>query len=337
MRPSVIFQRGGFTVALVAALAAHGQCQEWARQIFEKKNHDFGVVARGADVKYRFKVVNPYAETVHISNVRTSCGCSSAKMPERTLKPGGATYLEVAMDTRRFMRLKQSSVIVQIDAPRFAEVRLPLKAYIRTDVVFSPGSASFGAVEQGTSAERTVGITYAGRNNWSIDSIKSSNKFVSAKVVLVARGQGHVKYNLVVQIQPDAPAGVLRDHITLVTNDANNPYVPVAVTARIEADITVTPSFLSLGRLAPGQTKTTNVVLRGRKKFSIDKLECESDQQAFKVRLPQEASNVHVLPLTFTAPDAPGEFNDLLTLTIAGRPQPIVFRATGTIVATSTN
>ena len=43
------------------------------------------------------------------------------------------------MDTKKFQHDKNSSVTVVIDRPQYAEVRIPIHAYIRTDVVLAPG------------------------------------------------------------------------------------------------------------------------------------------------------------------------------------------------------
>ena len=79
-----------------------------------------------------------------------------------------------------------------------------------------------------------------------------------------------------------------------------------------------------------------SVVVRGRKPFTIEKIECDSDRECFKVRLPKDLRSVHVLPLTVTPPDQPGQFVEQFTVTVAGRSEPLTFKAEGTIVASGT-
>jgi hypothetical protein len=81
-----------------------------------------------------------------------------------------------------------------------------------------------------------------------------------------------------------------------------------------------------------GATKTTNVVIKGRKPFKVERIECSTPDERFKVRLPEEEKIVHVLPLTFTAPMEAGEIDELFTITVPGRPEPITFRAKGRVV-----
>ncbi|MGH7202521.1 MAG: DUF1573 domain-containing protein, partial [Planctomycetaceae bacterium] len=139
-------------------------------------------------------------------------------------------------------------------------------------------------------------------------------------------------YALTVTVAASAPVGVLRQQITLVTDDQSSPHVPLLVEGRVEEDITVATPIVSLGTLTPGTDKTVRVVLRGRKPFTIESVECETDRECFKVRLPRAASTVHVLPLTVIPPSEPGPFTEQFTVTIAGRNEPITFRAQGRIV-----
>lgn len=317
----------------LALLVQPASAQEWARKMFEETSYDFGKVARGADVSHRFKITNKYKETVHISNVRTTCGCSIPKQPEvTTLRSRESTYVEVTLNTRKFTHKKESNLIVTFDKPFYAEVKIPLEAYIRTDVVLTPGGANFGAVDLGAGAKTTIDVAYAGRNDWKLKDIKIANENLDAKIKEISRGGGRVQYEIAMYLKPSAPKGALREQVMLVTDDAN-PHVPMLVTARVEADITVATPDVSMGTVVPGNDKTVNVVIRGKKAFSIDKVECESDRELFKVRLPTTPRKVHIIPLTFMPPKDPGPFSETFTVTIAGRPEPVTFKAHGTIAS----
>lgn len=303
----------------------------WAEKMFNKTKHDFGVIARGADAQYRFTIKNIYKETVHIANVKTTCGCSAAKPTKRTLKTYETAEIIVTMDTKKFIRRKDSNLIVTFDQPLYAQVRIPVTAYIRTDVVVTPGSLSFGAVDVGKSAKRAVSIAYAGRSDWKIEKLKFNNKHITGNVKEVSRNGGRVKYQLEVKLAETAPAGTMREQVVLVTDDANNPYVPVMLTARVESDITVTVS--SLSSVAAGQSKKFNVVVRGKKPFKIEKIECPQSPDAFEANISERTSTLHVVPMTFKANEKAGAFAKTLQMTIAGRPQPVNFRVTGRIAA----
>lgn len=321
---------------LILAVPRPAVAQEWAMKMFDEQRHDFGTVATGSDCSHRFKITNLYRDDVHITDVHTSCSCASARMPEKTtLKSRESTYIEVSMNTQLTYH-KDSNLIVTFDSPQYAQVRIPVSVYIRTDIVMTPGAVNFGAVEHGTASERKIELAYAGREDWTLRGIETNNPHLTARYVETGRGQGRVNYELFVSLKPSAPVDNLRQQIFLMTDDQNSPRVPLLVQARVEADIVVTPTVQALGTMAPGSERIVNFVVRGRKPFAIEKIEVSSDRQACKVALPKDAKPVHMLPITITAPKEPGAFSEQFTLTISGRPEPIVFTARGTIVATST-
>ena len=66
-------------------------------------------------------------------------------------------------NTDSFLGQRGATLTVTIDQPFYAEVQLHVRGYIRSDVVVEPGSVQFGSIDQGTAAEQTVAVNYAGR------------------------------------------------------------------------------------------------------------------------------------------------------------------------------
>jgi hypothetical protein len=315
-------------------MQAGAQAADWADKMFDELNHDFGVVARGADARYRLKFTNKYKETVHVASVTTTCGCTAAKPSKDTLASLESAYIEITMDTKKFQHEKNSSVTVVIDQPLHAEVRIPIKAYIRTDVVLTPGGAEFGGVASGTDWQRTISVAYAGRRDWKIKEVVCKNPNVTASVVETRRDGGTVNYDLKVIVKgTTAPLGELRDQLTLVTDDAGNPYIPILVAARLEAEYSVYPQTVAFGTLNPGERKSVTVNIRGKKPFLIERVESEKTARMFEVRLPTEAKTLQQFPLTLIAPDEAGTISEEFTVTISGNSQPLTFRAFGKVAA----
>jgi hypothetical protein len=309
------------------------QDARWAERMFSELSHDFGVVARGSDVKYRLKITNNLQQPVHIANVATSCGCTAAKPEKDSLAIGETTYVEITMNTVKFEGHKPSSVTVTFDRPSFAEVRIPVESYIRRDVVLTPGGAQFGSVAKGKSADQTIGIAYAGRGDWKIRDVISKNPHVQARVVETQRSAGNVKYDLRVTLKEGAPLGALRDQITLVTNDSGAPHIPVLIEGQVEAEYSVNPEVVSFGTLSPGERKTINIVVRGKKPFKIERIESEASSGLFETRLPKDARPVHMLPLTLIAPDQPGTVEEEFLVTISESAEPLKFKSRGRVVS----
>lgn len=322
-------------VALPWSVCCAQSDPNWAQKMFAESRHDFGDVAKGASVNYRLKLTNLYLETVHIANVRTSCGCTSAKASKDLLQSRQEAYIDISLDTVKHSRKKESNVIITFDQPQAAEVRIPITAYIRTDVVITPGMVNFGAIQAGSKQTKKVTIAYAGRPEWKIRGVKPTSAETEVTLVETSRANGQVTYDLDVALKSDLPKGDFRSQILLETDDAAAAPIPLLVEAHVESEFTISPDPLPLGKIAAGKTQAYNVVVKGQKPFGIEKLECDSETPAFKVRLPKDEKLVHLVPLTFTAPAKEGDFTETFTITIAGRPQPLTFKAYGTIIPAS--
>jgi len=316
--------------------------ENWATKMFSELKHDFGTVARGADTRATLIVQNLYEEDVTIDNVGTTCGCTAAKPNKTLLKTGEKAEIEIQMNTVKFMRRKDSNVDVTLTfrGPQGAStktVRVPITAYIRSDVVVSPepGNANFGSVEFGQAADRKLEIAYAGRDDWMITDVRVPDDRIQASVREVARGPGQVRYELTVHLKETAPMGAIQDQIRLITNDQNSPEVPVLVMGNVEPDIVFAPAgTFPLGNLKPGETKEFRVVLKGKRPFAIQHIQCDA-ADCFEVQQPaaDALKVVHVVPFKMTAPNKPGRFSENFTFTIAGRPEPLTCKAEGTIQA----
>lgn len=314
---------------------ARGQDPQWAAKMFDKLEHDFGVVPSGADLKYRLKLTNKYQQTVHIVGIASSCGCTAAKPSKDTLASEETAYIDISMNTRKFTLLKETAVTITFDQPLFAQVRIPVRAFISPDVLLNPGEADFGAITRGTDQQRRIAIAYAGRGQTSITSAVSRNPNVLARLVETRRDAATINYELLVTIKGTAPLGELREQLTLVTDDPGKPGIPVLVEARIEGEYAVTPELVSFGNLRPGERKTLNIVVRGRnpqKPFLVEKIESEKTAGVFEVRLPKDSRVLHVLPLTVIAPKEPGTLSEEFTVTISGSAEPITFKAYGRVI-----
>lgn len=295
------------TLLLWLGSGAAGAAEDWATPMFDHTSHDFGVVARGAKVEHRFSLENIYLEDVHIASVHSTCSCTIPHFTKETLKTYEKGEIVATVDTRTFLGRKDATIRVVFDKPFPAEVQLHVYCYIRSDVVVEPGEVQFGTVAQGTPARRKLTVSYAGRADWKIVDVQSSQPHLQARVAEVSRGFGRVVYDLWIELREDAPQGYLKDFVFLVTNDRNrdSARVPVPVEALIVGTISAQPSPLPLGVLQTGQTVTRNLVVQGRKPFKI--LSVTSPDTRFRFSVPQEAKPVHLVPVTFTAGDAPGQ------------------------------
>jgi hypothetical protein len=281
--------------------------QEWAAKMFEVQRHDFGSIVRGAKAEFEFRLKNIYVEDVHISGVRASCGCTSVSIKDNhdSLKTYQVGAILAHINSDRFFGQRGATITVSFDKPFPAEAQLQVSALIRTDVAINPGSVQFGTVDQGADQEQLVNINYQGTVDMQIVGVKSDHPYVVGSAVQTARGFGQASYQLQVHLRPDAPAGYVQDHLILQTNDPQNPQIPLLVEGRVMPAVAVSPDWLLMGIVQPGQKVTKQFVVQGKRPFTIKRITADGDGFSFDLSAEREPKQLHVVPITFAAGEHP--------------------------------
>lgn len=293
-------------ILLAGLFSVPATAQEWAEKMFNKLEHDFGTVARGAETVFRFEITNLYKQPMTITGVSSSCGCTSPSIENRTFKTYDKAYLVAKFNTHTHIGRKGATLTVRFAPPYSAEVQVRVHGNIRGDVVFQPGAVQFGTVDQGAAQEQRITVNYAGRQNWQIVDVTNDNDHFEVELEETSRFGGKVSYGLLIRLKDNLPAGYVKDQLTVVTNDgiADTQRIPLIVEGRVLPEISVTPEALVLGDVQPGKPITKKLIVRGKKPFRIVDVNCGDDCFTFKTD--QDAKQLHFVELTFNPSDTPG-------------------------------
>lgn len=290
----------------------HAGAQEWAIKMFNTTSHDFGTVAKGSKAQFRFQIKNIYEEDAHIVMVQSSCGCTSVQLTKPNLKTFETSEIVADFNTRDFQGFRSATITVRLDKPFHAEIQLHVSGFIRRDVVLQPGAIDWGTVDVGTPAEKTLQVTYAGRDDWRIVDVKTADPHFEVEISQPMRGPGRVSYDLLVRMTKDAPVGYVKDQLILVTNDAQSRELPVDMEGRVVTDITISPTKWFIGVVHPGQKVTKNLFVRGKKPFKILDVKCAD--KSFSIEPSKESKAIHLIPVVFTAGQDPGRIAEKISI-----------------------
>ncbi len=300
-------------VASLVVLPGAASAQEWAQKMFTVTSHNFGTVAKGSKAEYRFTFRNMYKEDVHVSGIRTSCGCTTPTVSKHLLKTHETSEVLAHFNTDRFLGQKGATLTVTFDKPFFAEVQLRVAGNIRGDMTFEPSFVDFGNVDLGSGVERTIRVTRSGNPQWEIKDVRSANPNFEVQLSEPTRSGSQTRYDLVAKLKPGTPAGYVNGQLILVTNDSVATQIPMDVEGRVVAAVTVSPQLLALGVVQPGASVTKNVVVRANRPFSVTGVVCPDGCLSCEPK--GKAATVHILPVTFQAGDASGKVERQLKIT----------------------
>jgi len=304
-----MLRKNACTLLLTLLMGSTVSAQEWARKMFETTNHDFGSVARDAKAEHEFVLKNIYLEDIHIASVRSSCGCTTPRIVKEWLKTYEKGAILAHFNTDSFLGRKGATLTVTIDKPFYAQVQLHVTGDIRSDVEFTPGSVQLGSVDEGAAADRQVTVSHTGSSSWRIVGAKSANPHISVGVVDQQRNGGRISYDLAVHLDEGAPAGYVKDHLILQTNDGGATQIPLLIEGRIVPSITVSPASLFMGVVSSGKTVTKQLVVRSKKPFRILDITCDDESFEFGVPMDDTPKLVHLVPVTFLAGKGTGKVN----------------------------
>ena len=283
------------------------RAQAWAAKLFQETHHDFGTVSRNAKTEYAFVLENCFEEDIHISSVRSSCGCTTPIVAKNTIKSWEKGQILAQFNTRSFIGTKTAMITVVIDRPYYAEVQLTVGGTIRSDVVVEPGEIKFGDVEVGTSKTIDLKISYAGRRDWKIVDVRGNSEVLEVRLDDPGRQSNLVTYQMHIRLRDDVPIGNFMDEIFVVTDDPNerDNQFTLPVTARVRPPVTVTPEAIAIGDIHSGESRQYRVIVKAKKPFSIASIACEDERFAFTPTNGEKTA--HVIPFTFKGQLSEGE------------------------------
>jgi Protein of unknown function (DUF1573) len=301
-RPSFRSVVGG--MLLVGLSAGPARAGAWTDALFAQNQHDFGTVPRGVKVKHSFLMVNRLSEPVTILNLRPSCGCTSGRASMSMVPPGQTAVIEAEMDTRNFVGKKSTLLYVSLvtASGQEGEARLEIISHILSDIVMNPGSIDFGVVTRGQSSTQVLTIDRINAPGWKFVQMVSASRVINAQLAQTARTDTSASYALTVSLKPDAPAGLVRDEIRLISNDAETASIPLTVTAWIRGDLTAAPSVLSLGQIHSAAGAEGRFIVRSSRPFTIRSIEGAGD--GFSTSPPDaKLQSTHVVTVAYKPED----------------------------------
>jgi hypothetical protein len=79
---------------------------------FDKDVHDFGKLIQGEKAICKFRFTNSGTADLLITQVNTSCGCTSPKFPRTPVKPGKSDEITVTFDSEGKKGMQQKSITI---------------------------------------------------------------------------------------------------------------------------------------------------------------------------------------------------------------------------------
>ncbi len=156
-----------------------------ARIEFIEKYWDFGVVPGGFVVYHNFALRNTGSDTLVITRVKPTCGCTAAPLSSDRIAPGDTAMISVSLDTSKLHGKVRKFVNVDCNDPINPYYKITFDARIDSleqTISVDPAAADFGDFESGKAPRVDLKITNTGSAALNLSVVdKPGDEIITAK------------------------------------------------------------------------------------------------------------------------------------------------------------
>jgi len=218
-----------------------------SKLVFATKEKDFGTVWDTADLMFEFAFENQGKQTLEITKVKPSCGCTSAPLGQRSFEPGKGDLIPIVWKPKGTGPQKKTITISHNNGP---DIVLNISANVQAFVELEPKLLRLNDLEQHQEHHSQVKLILADKN-FEITKITPKSPHLTA----TEQGrdeEGNILIDVV--IKDTAPWGNFNARLEIegtgVTEEGAKPIthmVAMQVIAKLFGDIRVEPQQIQLG------------------------------------------------------------------------------------------
>lgn len=217
---------------------APGPKIEFATPIYE-----FGKVKSGDPVKYTYYFTNSGTETLEISRVQPSCGCTTAGDFTKKVEPGQSGSIPIQFNSGNFNGSVFKTITVSSNAKNQPTTVLQLKGAIWKAIELSPAYSVLNIPPDSPTGTAVVHITNNLKEPLTLYEPHSSNPAFSAELKTNSVGKG---YELTITARRPLTNGTMNGQISLKSTSTNTPLVSVPFWANVQSALMVFPPQITL-------------------------------------------------------------------------------------------
>lgn len=220
------------TVLLSVASLAQGQPK---LEMIGGTKFDLGSVYRGTMAERRIVLKNSGTDTLIISRVDVSCGCTGTMVSNDHIAPGDTGTLLITFNSKNFRGPVHKTLTVNSNDPGQPQALVQFEGTVVEDVVVTPEYLWFQDAEVGAKNTRILTIKNEGKEGLVLKGFSSDLKGLT-----LALPAGPVQPGTSVQLPivytPEAANPVLAERMTITTSNAHQPEIVVAVYGNAKAN-----------------------------------------------------------------------------------------------------
>jgi len=225
------------TFALSVAVLLLSVCAHSQPRIFVVGGTTFsiGSIPRGKVVDHELTLQNPGNDTLVISRVDVSCGCTGSMLSRDHIPPGGSGTLQITFNSKNFHGPIHKTVTVNSNAPADPAVQIAFEGDVVQEVVYTPEFLWFQDVAVGSRATKTIAIKNEGKTDFRLTGYSTGVAGVNINLPV---GDIHPGDSVAVPVEfvPPKSGPMIADRIVIRTSHPSQPEITIGFYGNIRTE-----------------------------------------------------------------------------------------------------
>lgn len=289
--------------------------------------HDFGVVVAGAEVNHQFTLKNIGKENLIVSDVVSSCSCTTGLNSTGQILPGENLQIQATFKTPMRHGDLDEELIVYLKGTEsgnsYSPVKLLMKGKLLMPFQCVPNQVFFGKVPFGESRTREIGVRKQVKGSAFLSRANTSSEYIQTKIIPTKTKSIH---KIEVELLSHAPIGSLEAQIRLDFKYNGQPtYLRIPVTAIVLGDLVILPKQAFFGNVRNGKRPVKTLELRvvESKHVHVNAVESQS-KHVNALFHPIEVGKKYKVQVEILETAPAGELTDVISVTTDSPIQPKV-------------
>jgi hypothetical protein len=189
---------------------------------------NLGTIYRGAMAERRMTLKNSGSDTLIISRVDVSCGCTGTMVSQDHIAPGDTGSLLITFNSKNFRGSVHKTVTISSNDPAQPQALIQFEGTVVENVVVTPEYLWFQDAEVGATNTRTLTIRNEGKDPLRLKTFSSDLKGLTLKLPFDPLQPG-ASIQLPVDFTPIEATPVLAERMTITTSDPMQHDLVIAV------------------------------------------------------------------------------------------------------------
>jgi len=250
--------------------------------VCEEGEYFFGAATNTETIRHDFILWNEGLSPLHISAVRSDCGCMLTRLGEDTLAPGESATLNVKFDLKGRAGQQFRRIIVESNDPSQPRLVLTLAGEAIAPVEIIPDRIYWGNVHTSALVEKSCEIRFSEGDQSYINAVVPPDAAFDAELISVKPRR---VYKVVVRTKPPLRPGSFQSALRLLTDHNRFKTLEVPMQGRIVGDIFAIPEEMVIESSTGRPLNRPLLVCSGlKKKFKILRVELPAPEMQSHIR-----------------------------------------------------